>query len=102
MSRIRIGAAGLVVAALAAGSGVGSTLGAQASGTLQASVTVLDDRVNRLVRAAVTDFAADPEQERLEEELRVTYGPEGVSTTVRVLPDAGAIRRIRIDVVPLD
>lgn len=102
MSRFRMAATGLVVAALATGSGVGSRLGAQASGTLQASVTVLDDVVNRLVRAAVTDFAADPGQERIEEGRRVIPGPLGVSTTVRVLPDAGGLRRIRIEVVRLD
>lgn len=49
MSGIRIGTPALALALLAGVSGAATTARAQASGTLQASVTVIDDPVSRSV-----------------------------------------------------
>ena len=102
MYGIRMAATAAALAALVCGSAIESTLGAQASGTLQASVTVLDDRVSQVVRERLADFEFGGGTDAHAGEPRGNRGSEEIAATVTELPPVGAVRRIRVEVAYLN
>jgi hypothetical protein len=101
MAEFRNLAGTLAVAGLAATAGGFSTAHAQASGTLQASVTVLDDLVSRVVAAQL-----EAESGRRDAKLRQllpleAYPGAGVAASLVELDAEGPDRRLRIEIVYL-
>lgn len=107
MSRNRIGRTVAAGALLAGAWGAFSTARAQASGTLQASVTVIDDPVNRAIAAGLPAYLSLTPEDSLfrPQSLLVDRGAlravPGVRATVRELRAERSARRLRIDVVYL-
>ncbi len=102
MSGIQVGRIGLVVALLAGASGAASAARAQASGTLQASATVIDDPVSRAVLAELpallerSGTASLPLRSLIADERYIAR------TTVRLLEPKGARPTVRVEVVYLN
>ena len=99
-----------VAAALVAGTwGAFSTARAQASGTLQASVTVIDDAVSRAVTAEIPGYLSAPVGSSGIRRPRAVQleapgappDPQGVRATIRELPAGAGARRVRVDIVYL-
>ena len=103
MSGIRLARVVLVAALLVGASGAISTARAQASGTLQASVTVVDDPVSRAVfsglPALVRDQSGPTRPHTMAFDLDTRYG---VRATVRELELEGTEPHVRVDVVYLN
>lgn len=90
---MRSRAAVLVVASLAAAAGTVSAAEAQVTGTLQASVTVVDDPVRRsLIRSVRKAFESGEPTER-------SLPAEGVAVRLQPLPAGAGRRRIRIEIL---
>lgn len=91
------------VLAVAAWGGL-SPARAQASGTLQASVTVIDDPVSRSVSAGIPLLVRRPPPGREQMPLPIPLNAPAdvVRATIRELPSDGAARRIRVDIVFLN
>jgi hypothetical protein len=102
MIEFRLAATILAAAALVGGSAIGSTLRAQASGTLQASVTVLDDRVSQAVRERLADLEAEGDRQSDERGSGRARGTQGITAKVIELAPIGAVRRVRLEVAYLD
>ena len=102
MSGSRFAATLLAAAALLGGSALGSTLRAQASGTLQASVTVLDDRVSRVVRERLAHFEVGGSRESYASGSDRIPGSQGMTAKVTELPPNGLVRRVRVEIAFLD
>jgi hypothetical protein len=102
MSGFRLAATMLAAAALVGGSAIGSTLRAQASGTLQASVMVLDDRVSRMVRERLADFEAEGGRQADRSGSGRVAGSRGITAKLIELDPIGAVRRVRLEVAYLD
>ena len=103
MSGIRLARVVLVAALLVGASGAISTARAQASGTLQASVTVVDDPVSRAVfsrlPALVREQSGPTRPHTMTFDLDTRYG---VRATVRELELEGTDPHVRVDVVHLN
>ena len=102
MSGFRLAATLLAAAALLGASALGSTLRAQASGTLQASVTVLDDRVSRVVRERLADFEAEGGRQSDGSGSERVAGSRGIIAKVIELAPIGVVRRVRLEVAYVD
>ena len=102
MSENRIRRTAVAAALVAAAWGAFSTARAQASGTLQASVTVLDDRVSQVVRKRLAEFEDGGGPSAHAGEPRGKGGSEEIAATVTELPRVGAVRRIRVEVAYLN
>ncbi len=102
MTGIRRAASGFVLAAVTAGAGAVSTARAQASGNLQASVTVLDDLVSRSVAAQVESLAGDWSAPAGSSAVPFELHPrQGVTATVLELEPIDRLRRLRVEIVYL-
>ena len=103
----RVAAAG---ALLMAGWGGLSPARAQASGTLQASVTVVDDAVSRSVSAALpllvqSRLESSPPSRSVSISLPGSSGTgdgSSVRAIIRELPFRGDARRLRVDIIYLN
>jgi hypothetical protein len=109
MSQNRIGRTAVAVALFAGAWGTFSTAHAQASGTLQASVTVLDDAVNRALAAQLQAHLTGAGRDSQSDRPRLIPLPDRsplldtqrARAVIRELPAEGAARHVRIDVVYL-
>jgi hypothetical protein len=102
MSRNRGAVVGLAVAVLAAGAGAFSPARAQASGNLQASVTVIDDLVSRTVTARLAAVLKKSTRSATSDSPHPSIDPrDGVAATLVELEPRGRLRRFRVEIIYL-